>query len=264
MAGLGPVAIALIVAAAWSIGRKVIRSWSAALIAIVALAAGLLRLNAVWILFAAGAVGFLTSRRQPVSEQSPPAVRSGPLAGLALTGVVPLKTPLGAIGLTFLKTGLVFFGGGFALVPVLHHRLVSELGWLTPKQFLDGVAISNLTPGPIAVLATFAGYKVGGTAGALAATAALFAPAIVLMLLISRLYLRLRDDDRARRFLAGVNPAVVGLILTAALVLGRGTLLSWRGCLLFSLSLLLLVRFRWYPALVLAIGAVAGYSGLLS
>ncbi len=82
MAGLGPVAIALIVAAAWSIGRKVIRSWPEVLVAIAALAAGLLRLNAVWILFAAGAVGFLISRRRPVSEQPPPAARSGPRASL--------------------------------------------------------------------------------------------------------------------------------------------------------------------------------------
>jgi chromate transporter len=264
MAGLGPVAIALIVAAGWSIGRKVIRSWPEALVAIAALAAGVAGLNAVWILVAAGAVGFLTSRHGPVSEQPPPAARPGPGAGLALMGFLPLKTPMGAIVSTFLKTGLVFFGGGFALVPVLHHRLVSELGWLTLKEFLDGVAISNLTPGPIAVLATFAGYKVGGTVGALAATASLFAQATVLMLVISRQYLRLRDDDRARRFLAGVNPAVVGLILSAALELGMGALVSWRGCFLFSLSLLLLVRFRWYPAVVLAMGATAGYFGLLS
>lgn len=135
---------------------------------------------------------------------------------------------------------------------------------MTPQQFLDGVAISNLTPGPIAVLATFAGYKVGGTAGALAATAALFAPATVLMLVISRQYLRLRDDNRARRFLSGVNPAIAGLILSAALILGRGTLVSWRGCSLFGVSLLLLARFRWHPAFVLAIGAAAGYAGVLS
>ena len=263
-AGLGPVAIALIVAAAWSIGRQVIRSWRQALVAIAALAAGLLKLNAIWILFAAGAGGFLASRRRPGSEESLPLTRPGSRTGLALIGAVPLKAAMGVIVLTFLKTGLVFFGGGFALVPVLHHRLVSELGWLTPKQFLDGVAISNLTPGPIAVLATFAGFKVGGTAGALAATAALFVPAIVLMLLISRQYMRLRDDDRVRRFLAGVNPAIVGLVSSAALMLGGNTLVSWRGYFLSNLSLLLLVRFRWYPVLVLAIGAATGYAGLLS
>ena len=111
-------------------------------------------------------------------------------------------------------------GGGFVLVPVLHNRLVTQLGWLKPQEFLDGVAISNLTPGPIAVLATFAGFHLAGTTGALAATVALFAPGIVLMLAISHQYGRFRDDHRAQRFLAGVNPAVAGLILSAALVLG--------------------------------------------
>ena len=184
-------------------------------------------------------------------------------AGLALIAVVPVKASMAPLVATFLKTGLVFFGGGFVLVPVLHHRLVSELGWLTPQQFLDGVAISNLTPGPIAVLATFAGYRVAGAAGALAATAALFAPATVLMLALCRGYSRFRDDDRARRFLSGVNPAISGLILSTALILASSALVSWRGCVLFGLSLLLLAGLRWRPAFVLATGAAAGYFGLL-
>ena len=76
--------------------------------------------------------------------------------------------PVSQLVTTFFKIGLVFFGGGFVLVPVLHNRLVTQLGWLKPQEFLDGVAISNLTPGPIAVLATFAGFHLAGTAGALA------------------------------------------------------------------------------------------------
>jgi chromate transporter len=165
--------------------------------------------------------------------------------------------------MTFLKTGLVFFGGGFVLIPVLHHRLVTELGWLSPREFLDGVAISNLTPGPIAVLATFAGYHVAGVAGALVATAALLAPAMGLMWLVSGQYERYRGDPRAERFLAGVNPAVTGLILSAAVLLEGSAIGSWRGWILCGASLLLLRKFRWHPAFALAIGSVAGYAGLL-
>jgi chromate transporter len=134
---------------------------------------------------------------------------------------------------------------------------------LKPREFLDGVAISNLTPGPIAVLATFAGFHLAGAAGALAATAALFAPGMMLMLAISRQYSRLRNDRRAQRFLAGVNPAVVGLILSASLALGRSALISWHGYGLFALSFGLLAGLRWHPAFVLAIGVAAGYFGLL-
>jgi chromate transporter len=166
------------------------------------------------------------------------------------------------VAATFLKIGFVFFGGGFVLVPVLHHQLVTQLHWLTPREFLDGVAISNLTPGPIAVLATFAGYRVAGVAGALAATAALFAPGAALMLMISRQYARLRDDRRAKHFLNGINPAVTGLIFAAAILLAPAGLASWRGILLSGASFLLLTRLRWPPALVLGIGAATGCLGV--
>ena len=159
--------------------------------------------------------------------------------------------------------GLVFFGGGFVLIPVLHHRLVTQLGWLNPREFLDGVAISTLTPGPIAVLATFAGYHVAGVAGALAATAALLAPSMGLMWLMSGQYERYRGDPRVQRFLAGMNPAVTGLILSAAALLAVSAIGSWRGWLLCGVSLLLLRKLGWHPAIVLAIGSVAGYAGVL-
>jgi chromate transporter len=171
--------------------------------------------------------------------------------------------PVSLLIATFFKIGLVFFGGGFVLVPVLHDRLVTQLGWLNPQEFLDGVAISNLTPGPIAVLATFAGFHLAGTAGALAATVALFAPGMMLMLALCHQYGRFRDDRRAQRFLAGVNPAVAGLILSAALLLGRSALVSWHGYALFALSFSLLAGLRWHPAFLLVIGAAAGYFGLL-
>ncbi len=263
VAGLGPVVIALILDASWSFGRQVLRSPTAVCIAGAALAAGALKTNAVWVILAAGAVGLLL----PNARRSRPGAPSGPSTGTLSTLHIPAAigplSLLGTTAMTFLKTGLVFFGGGFVLVPVLHHRLVTELGWLSPREFLDGVAISNLTPGPIAVLATFAGYHIAGVAGALVATAALLAPAMGLMWLVSGQYERYRGDPRAERFLRGVNPAVTGLILSAAVLLEGSAIGSWRGWILSGASLLLLRRFRWHPAFVLAIGSVAGYAGVL-
>jgi chromate transporter len=264
VAGLAPVVIALILNAGWSIGRNVRRSWPAMAIAAGALAAGVVQWNAAWVLVAAGAAGFLL----PAGPTAPGQPRQpGKAAGGGAANLMPFALfgagPLSKLIATFFKIGLVFFGGGFVLVPVLHNRLVTQLGWLKPQEFLDGVAISNLTPGPIAVLATFAGFHMAGAIGALAATAALFAPGMVLMLVISRQYGRIRDDHRAQRFLAGVNPAVAGLILSAALVLGRSALVSWHGYALFALSFYLLAGLRWHPAFILAVGAAAGYFGLL-
>jgi chromate transporter len=261
--GLGPVVIALILAAAWSLGGKLLRSPTAVCIAAAALAAGALKINTVWVILVAGTAGLLL----PSTRRAYPGVPVGPsnrtLAAVAIPGAIGPLSMLGSITMTFLKMGFVFFGGGFVLVPVLHQRLVTELGWLNTREFLDGVAISNLTPGPIAVLATFAGYHVAGVAGALVATAALLAPAMGLMWLISGQYARYRSDPHARRFLAGVNPAVTGLILSAAVLLGGSAIGSWRGWTLCGVSLLLLRRFRWHPAFVLAIGSVAGYTGVL-
>ena len=232
VAGLGPVVIALILDAAWSFGRQVLRSPAALCIAGAALAAGALKTNAVWVIVVAGTAGLLLPLARPARPGAPTGPGKSTLAAVALPAAIGPLSLLGSTTMTFLKMGLVFFGGGFALVPVLHHRLVTQLGWLNPREFLDGVAISNLTPGPIAVLATFAGYHVGGVPGALVATAALLAPAMGLMWLMSWQYERFRGDDRAQRLLAGVNPAVTGLILSAAVLLGGSAIGSWRGWIL--------------------------------
>jgi chromate transporter len=261
--GLGPVVIALILDAAWSLGGKLLRSPAAICIAAAALVAGALRVNAVWVILAAGLSGLILPHPGQDDDDSGSLPRAPTLSSVALPFLAGPLTLLGPLAISFLRMGVVFFGGGFALVPVLHHRLVTELGWLNTREFLDGVAISNLTPGPIAVLATFAGYRVAGVAGGLVATAALMAPAIGLMWLISGQYARYRRRPAAERFLAGVNPAVTGLVCSAAVLLGGSAIVSWRGWILAVTSLLLLRKFHWHPAFVLAVGAATGYAGLL-
>jgi chromate transporter len=261
VAGLGPVVIALILYAAWSLGRQVLRSRVAVSIAAAALVAALLKVNALWVILIAGIIGLLIPNRIPGGPGA--GASTGILGALAIPATFAPLSLLGSIAITFLKVGLVFFGGGFVLIPVLHHRLVTQLGWLSSREFLDGVAISTLTPGPISVLATFAGFRVAGVAGALVATAALMAPATGLMWFMSGQYERYRDHPHAQSFLAGVNPAVAGLILSSALLLGQSAIESWRGVLLCAASLILLGKFRWHPAFLLMIGAAAGYWGLL-
>jgi chromate transporter len=263
IAGLGPVAIALIVNAAWSIGRRVLHSWSTGAIAIVAFASGLAHLSPALVLAAAGATGLWLKLPTQAPIQPAPAGATAPATRFNSMLAFPVFAGLPLVFTTFFKVGMIFFGGGFVLVPILHNRLVTELEWLKPQEFLDGLAISNLAPGPIALIATFAGYHFAGLAGALLATAGLFGPSVLLMLAISHEYQRFRSDARTQRFLAGINPAVAGLILAAGPLLGRSALVSWRGYLLCTLSLVLLARFRWHPVFVLMTGAAAGYFGLL-
>lgn len=264
IAGLTPVVIALILGAAWSIGRQVLRSWPTALIALIALLAGMKQVNAASVLVAAGLAGFLLPLRTPPPKPSePPQKTAGDSVVESLSVASSLSIQVPAILNTFFKIGLVFFGGGFVLVPILHDRLVTQLGWLKPHEFLDGLAISNLTPGPIALIVAFAGYHLAGISGALAATIGLFAPGALLTLAISHQYNRIFGDWRTQRFLAGINPAVAGLILSAAFSLGRNTLVSWRGYVLLGFSFVLLAGLRWHAAFVLALGAGMGFVRLL-
>lgn len=265
--GLGPVVVALIVAAAWNIGRRVLRSPAAWAIFAGSLVAGLLRWNPAWTLLAAGVAGLLMrdggGTSNSMAEKGAGAARAGGGAWMALPAGAAAEAGLGKLTAVFLQIGLVFFGGGFVLLPVLHDRLVTRLGWLSPREFVDGVAISQLTPGPIAVLATFAGYHEGGVAGALVATAALFAPGLLFMLFLCSQYERRRDQPWARRFLAGVNPAVAGMVLAAAVALGRGGLGGWAHWLAACAAFVLLVFTRVHPAPLLAMAGLAGWLGWL-
>jgi chromate transporter len=182
-----------------------------------------------------------------------------PLSLPVTTGGVSLLK----LGVTFFTIGLVFFGGAFVLLPVLHQTLVLKLGWLTPQEFIDGVAISNLTPGPISVLATFAGYRLRGIEGALVATGAMYLPAIVVMLILCRQYERLKDRKETQTFLAGVIPAIVGLIVSTAIVLATATLHSWRAFTFAGFAFLILIRWKLHPVVLLAVGALAGSAGIL-
>jgi chromate transporter len=274
VAGFGPVVIALVLSAAWSMGRKSIQSWIAALLFAAATVAGLYRINPVYVLAGAGMLGLTlgthignVNHSLPVPAEPKDRVKKESGAG---TFLLSLSLPAAAGGaslvqlcVTFFTMGLVFFGGGFALVPVLHQTLVVKLGLLSPQEFIDGVAISNLTPGPISVLATFAGYRLRGILGALIATGALYLPAVILMLVLCHEYERLKDRKETRAFLAGVIPGVIGLVLSTAILLVSETLHSWRAFAFAVLALYLLIRWKLHPALILALGAVAGAGRIL-
>jgi chromate transporter len=276
MVGLSPVVIALIISAAWSMGRKAIRSWPAVLLASLTLGFSLLKINAVYVLLAAGLTGLLAGKgiskgswhRKPPDRNKTPMPGPGPSTNAAMvlfpaTGAMAGGMSLTFLGWTFLKIGCIFFGGGFVLVPILHQKLVETLGWLTPREFLDGVAISNLTPGPISVLATFAGFHVYGVSGALVATIALFTPSLILMTILSHGYGRLKNEPRFQNFMAGVTPAVVGLVVSASVLLAPGAFHGIAGWGLSVVALLILIRFQWHPAWVLAIGAILGIVGIV-
>ncbi|HML79172.1 chromate transporter [Geobacter sulfurreducens] len=167
--------------------------------------------------------------------------------------------PLVTIAWIFLKIGLVFVGGGYVLIPLLHRIMVDQYRWLTLKEFLDGMALSQLTPGPLAILATFAGYRAGGFAGALVGTVFIFLPCTMLMIFLTRRYERLRNIRLIREVLDGVVPAVVGLVAAAAWNLGSTSIVTLRDVLLMATGFGILQFTRVSPMFVILGAGALGY-----
>ena len=120
---------------------------------------------------------------------------------------------------TFFKIGLFGFGGGYAMLSMIQGEVVTRYGWLTPQEFTDIVAISQMTPGPIGInSATYVGYTQHGVTGAVLATLGMITPAMILVILAIRLLKRWESSLAVQGFLTGMRPAAFGLILSAAVI----------------------------------------------
>ena len=129
--------------------------------------------------------------------------------------------------LTFLEIGAVSFGGGYGMISLIREAVLGN-GWLTEAEFLSFIAVSESTPGPLAVnMATFIGSSQGGFLGALAATLGVVLPAFLIILLIASVIRNLLKFAGVRAFLSGVRPCVVAMILATALTMALGTLLGF-------------------------------------
>ena len=169
-------------------------------------------------------------------------------------------TSLLTIAWIYFRIGLIFVGGGYVLIPLLNHIMVEQYKWLTLRQFLDGLALSQLTPGPLAMLATFTGFRAGGFLGGLIATVFIFTPCVVLMLVIGRNYHRLKNIDIIKNTLDGLLPAVVGLVAAAAWNLGVSSLSGYKEIIILAVGFAL---FKWTKIAPMFVILGAGVIGLL-
>ena len=166
--------------------------------------------------------------------------------------------------LSYLKIGFFGFGGGYAMLSLIHSEVVVRNGWLTNGEFSDIVAISQMTPGPIAInSATYIGYEVAGFWGSVVATVAVCLPALTIMMLITRFFLRLRDNRYVQGVVMGMRPVVVGMIASAALLLifphsanGRSFVDGWSWVIFIGVLLASVKKVN--PILLIVLSAVAG------
>jgi chromate transporter len=258
--GLGVVVIALLLQAVWHLGQNVRKHWLDVGLALLALAALWFQANYLVVFVAAGLLRLSLSQRffpgqvppgEDLQGQTLPAGMI--LTHLALTllvlailvgGLWYLDPKLGLMASTFFKIALVAFGGGYAMIPILQWDLVDHLRWLTRQQFLDGILLGFVTPGPIIITATFVGYWVKGLLGAIVATLSIFLPPILIIIFLTPFYQRVKEAKMMRPVIQGILDALVGMLVLVTVQMGLAALTDLKSLGLMAAASLALIVFK--------------------
>ena len=160
---------------------------------------------------------------------------------------------------TFSGISLTLFGGGYVVIPALHELFVENLGWLTSAEFADGIAIGQITPGPIFITATFIGYKVAGIMGALLATIAMFTPPMVLTVLLSRFVKTLNQSTLVKAAMKAVRATVIGMIFASAVTIGQTISVSIVSVAIFLVAFYISFKYTISPVYLIIGSGVAGF-----
>ncbi|GAB1468999.1 chromate transporter [Candidatus Cloacimonadota bacterium] len=160
---------------------------------------------------------------------------------------------------TFMKIGLFSFGGGYAILAMIRQEVVINNQWLTQTQFMDVVAISQMTPGPIAInAATFIGYQKGGVFGSLLCSFGVILPSLIIMTIVTISYLKLKKQPWFRNVFSKLRLLSVGLIGAALIMVFGDALRDWFSGIVFGVCLILGWRFKLNPFYMLILAAIVG------
>jgi chromate transporter len=256
--GIGAAVIAIIARSAYKLtGLTLTRDWLLWLIAAVSAAVTAWTESEIVALFLVSGLLVMAVRG---------ALRHQSALVLAPVWLAPLAEPsslalLGRIFSYFAQASLVVFGSGLAIIPFLYGGAVQEYRWLTERQFLDAIAVSMITPGPVVITVAFIGYLVAGLGGALVAALGMFLPTYLVVVLAAPHYRRLAANPQIRAFVDGVTAAATGAIAGATVVLARRAIFDVPTLLIAFSTLALMIWTRRIPEPVIIV--IAGGAGLL-
>ena len=241
-------------------GRTASRARWVAYVAVGAVATVLVGPRLVLVLLLCGGLELVL--RQPWGRREP-----GPSAGLAPLPVLATGVAAGtwaSLAWVAFKVGALSYGGGFVITQLMQADAVDRYGWMTDPEFLNAVALGQVTPGPVVLTVAVVGYAAAGVAGAVLAAFVAFSPSFLFIVVGGTHFDRLRADPRAQAFLGGAGPAAIGAILGAALPLASALSVDWQYLVLVAAGVVLLVLRRSIVLTLLAAGtagaalAVAG------
>ena len=256
--GVKPVVLAIVLQAIWRLARSALKTRLLWIVGAAAAVLSFVGLNELAILFGTGAIvaaaGFSRKFKGAVGFMP------GFWTAMVTAGGTVAATPFGlwAMFLVFVKIGSVLFGSGYVLLVFLRADLVDRLHWLTEGQLLDAIAIGQITPGPVFTTATFIGYVLSGTPGAILATAGIFLPAFFFVAISGPLVPRLRRSQIAGAFLDGVNAASLALMAVVMVQLARTALVDYAAIVIGIAATVLLLRFNLNATWLVLGGTVAG------
>ncbi len=281
--GLGAIVVAIILNACITFGRPILRDWKVILIAVLSFFAFFFQVNFVLIFVFAAAAGLLLRPKTPQSKAA--AAGSAPggapfevkkrgyliiisLAAfvcLALTLSYLVDRKIASLSLNLSKIGALAFGGGFTAIPLIQYEMVDRFQWLSTKEFLDGIALGQVTPGPILITATFVGYKVASLLGAFMATLGIFFPSFFILVLLIPYHDRLRGVEKVRMMEQGVLGSFIGMLALVLFNFGKTSLVDILRILMAAAAFLAIYKKIGLPYILLT-GALFSivYWGLLN
>jgi chromate transporter len=205
----------------------------------------------VLVLLACGLIELAAQHTADRAGQDPHAIAAAPaLAVAAASGGVLLSVAWVAF-----KVGALSYGGGFVIIPLMQSDAVSHYHWMTGTQFLNAVALGQITPGPVVQTVAVVGYAAAGLAGGILASVVAFTPSFAFVLLGAHRFDQIRGDHRARGFLSGAGPAAIGAIFGSAIPLTRALTHPWQYAILGGALILLLALRRGVVLTLLTAGA---------
>ncbi|HLQ26823.1 MAG TPA: chromate efflux transporter [Acidiferrobacterales bacterium] len=276
--GLGPVVLGVFLVAVYRLGKSAVGTIAQASIAVAAAAASAFSpIGVAGIMLLAGGIGLFLfhSKKLGITVLVSLAViivvlqlTNGSL--LAPTPVAVQGTP-GSAGVTdiaafFFKVGALTFGGGLTMIAFIQEQVVNQFHWLTPQEFIDGLALGQFTPGPILMVAAYVGYKVAGLAGAMVGAAAIFLPSFILMLSILPVFDRVRKLVWTKAAMKGIGPAVIGVLAVSLLQLAPHALPDLFAIVILAATIVTLLVWRIGAVKLMIAGSILGvlHSRLLS
>ena len=255
--GIQPAVMAIIASAVIKLGKKAVKNWELALLGTLFLAASLLGLDQVLVLFAGGLLGMCYFLIKSKMQSTTLAI--APLFMVFIVSEIGAKLSAMGIFLKFLKVGSILYGSGYVLFAYLDTELVTT-ALLSQNQLIEAIGIGQFTPGPVLSTATFIGYQLGGFWGAIAATAGIFMPSFLFVWLLNPLIPKMRKSKVLGYFLDSINVAAVAIMLAVLVTMSQQTLVDWQATLIAVVSVVLIFGFKKVSVMwVLIIGAILGY-----